>query len=113
MLQYVFTENITYQEYKRFKYNLIDILTALGGLFNSIYLIGFAFTISFSYNLFLSSIIRKVYHFNARFESELKKKKKKNKSGASNNVFDDTNDRGNQSVMTNESSINNGLLDET
>ena len=55
---------------------MIGILTELGGLFNSFYLLGFVFTISFSYNLFLSSIIRAIYHFNARFPEEVKKKKK-------------------------------------
>ena len=33
----------------------------------------------FSYNLMLSSIIRKLYHFKPRFESEVKKNKKKKK----------------------------------
>ena len=70
MLKYILTENVTYEEYQRTKFNLIDILTAVGGLFNSVFLIGFAFTISFSYNLFLSSIIRQVYHFRAKFDVE-------------------------------------------
>lgn len=78
-MRYVFTENTVYREYQRTKFNLIELFTELGGLFNSFYILGFAFTISFSYNLFLSSIIRIVYHFPARFDSELKKKKKKSK----------------------------------
>ena len=76
LVEYVFSESNVFTEYKRTKYNLIDILSELGGLFNSFYLLGFAFTISFSYNLFLSSIIRAIYHFNARFPEELKKSKK-------------------------------------
>ena len=72
----MFSENTVFTEYKRTKYNLIDILSELGGLFNSFYLLGFAFTISFSYNLFLSSIIRASYHFKARYPEELKKSKK-------------------------------------
>ena len=32
-----------------------------------------------SYNLMLSSLIRKLYHFKPRFESEIKKKKDKKK----------------------------------
>lgn len=76
LLEYVFTENTVFTEYKRTKYNLIDILSELGGLFNSFYLLGFAFTVSFSYNLFISSIIRAVYHFSARFPEELKVSKK-------------------------------------
>ena len=82
LFKYSFTEDTVYSEYTRTKYNLLDILTELGGLFSSFFLIGNVFTISFSYNLFLSSIIRVIYHFPARFESELtdkeaKKKKKK------------------------------------
>ena len=38
--KYVFTESLVYYEYQRYKYNLIDILSELGGLFNSIYMIG-------------------------------------------------------------------------
>ena len=56
---------------------MLNILAELGGIFNSFYLIGYAFTISFSYNLMMSSLIRKLYLFNAKFESEKKHKKKK------------------------------------
>ena len=58
---------------------MLNILAELGGIFNSFYLIGFAFTISFSYNLLMSSIIRKLYLFKAKFESEKKKIKKDDK----------------------------------
>ena len=58
---------------------MLNILAELGGIFNSFYLIGFAFTISFSYNLLMSSIIRKLYLFKAKFESEKKKPKKDDK----------------------------------
>jgi len=40
-------------------------------------LAGYLFTMTFSYNLMMSSIIRKLYAFNARFASEITKKKKK------------------------------------
>ena len=83
-----------YSEYTRTKYNLLDILTELGGLFSSFFLIGNIFTISFSYNLFLSSIIRVIYHFPARFESELadKEAKKKKKKSAKKDGYDDSRD---------------------
>ena len=68
---------------------MIGILTELGGLFNSFYLLGFAFTISFSYNLFLSSIIRAIYHFHAKFDEEIKKPKKKGKKGSKKSEKDD------------------------
>ena len=83
--KYVFTESLVYYEYQRYKYNLIDILSELGGLFNSIYLIGFAFTVSFSYNLYLSSIMRNLYHFPAKYKSELASNKKKSKKGGGGN----------------------------
>ena len=70
-------QNVIYTEYTRTKYNLLNILAELGGIFNSFYLIGYAFTISFSYNLMMSSIIRKLYLFKAKFESEKKKPKDK------------------------------------
>ena len=79
LCRYVFSQSLVYQEYQRYKFNLIDILTELGGIFNSIFLIGFAFTISFSYNLYLSSIMRGVYHFPAKFKDEMSKKSKKKK----------------------------------
>ena len=64
-----------YAEYTRAKWNLIDVLTELGGLFNTFFLGGFAFTIAFSYNLMMSSLIRQLYFFRAKFPSELEKEK--------------------------------------
>lgn len=52
----------------------------MGGIYNSLFTIGFLFCAAFSYNLFLSSLIRKLYHFRARFDSELAKDKSKKKS---------------------------------
>ena len=40
-----------------------------------------AFTLLFSYNLMMSSLIRSMYFFKAQFPSELKKDKKKKKGG--------------------------------
>ena len=71
-------------------------MTEIGGLFNSIYLIGFAFTISFSYNLFLSSIIRQVYHFRAKFEEEEKKPKKKKPKNNLTDIQSDSNNDNDQ-----------------
>ena len=58
-------------------YTLVDVLTSLGGLFSSLSVIGASSGKVFGYNLMLSSMIRKLYHFKPRFESEVKKKKKK------------------------------------
>lgn len=66
-------------EFKRSRYNIIDVLSEVGSLYNSVYLGGYIFTMTFSYNLMMSSIIRKLYAFNARFASEIKEEKKKKK----------------------------------
>ena len=76
VLEVKFKQNISYVVYQRTKYNLLGVLSELGGIFNSFYLIGFGFTLMFSYNLMMSSLIRKMYFFKARFDSEIKKKKK-------------------------------------
>ena len=77
LLEYRFLQNVIYTEYTRTKYNVFIVLAELGGIFNSLYLIGYAFTKSFSYNLMMSSLIRKLYLFNAKFPSEKKKQKSK------------------------------------
>jgi hypothetical protein len=70
MLSYVFNEAVTYTEFTRSRYNLIDVLTEVGGIWNSVYLGGYVFTMMFSYNLMMSSIIGKLYSFNTKFASE-------------------------------------------
>jgi hypothetical protein len=79
MLRYILNEASTYIEHKRTRYNIIDVLTEVGSLYNPLYMGGYIFTMTFSYNLMMSSIIRKLYAFNARFASEIKDKKKKKK----------------------------------
>ena len=55
------------------------MLSQLGGIYNSLFTIGFLFSGAFNYNLFLSSIISKLYYFKARFDSEISHKKDKKK----------------------------------
>jgi len=57
------------------------MLTVMGGLFSSLSVIGMSTGKVFGYNLMLSSMIRKLYHFKPRFEAEIKKKKNKKKKG--------------------------------
>lgn len=66
-----------YKKYDRSVYNLLDVLTTIGGLFSSLSVIGASMTKVFGYNLFLSSLIRQLYHFKPRFENEIKAKKEK------------------------------------
>lgn len=68
------------------------MLTDLGGMFSSLSVIGLIFSMTFSYNLLLSSLIRKLYHFKPKFEKEIKKKKKKDLDGPKTYADDDTND---------------------
>ena len=77
MLQVILQQNFVYRQYERTLTSIIDVLTDLGGMFSSLSIIGLVFNMTFSYNLFLSSIIRKLYHFKPFFASEIKKKKKK------------------------------------
>lgn len=94
MLRYVFNEASTYIEYKRARYNIIDVLSEVGSLYNPVQMGGYIFTMTFSYNLMMSSIIRKLYSFNARFESEIKdRKKKKKKKRKENNTEGSTNNQ--------------------
>jgi hypothetical protein len=73
MLSYVFTEASTYVEYKRARYNLVDVLTDVGALYTPIYAGGYMISLTFSYNLMMSSLISKLYGFEARFpEKECK-----------------------------------------
>lgn len=46
------------------------MLAVAGGLYSSVFLIGFAFTILFSYNLMMSSLIRTMYAFRPYFPDE-------------------------------------------
>lgn len=61
-----------------------------GGLYSSVYLIGFAFTVMFSYNLLMSSLIRQLYSFNTKFPQEQTKKKKSKKKGGESSEDDAT-----------------------
>ena len=77
ILNLVLQQNFVYKQYTRNLTSVVDVLTDLGGMFSSLSLIGLAFNLTFSYNLLLSSLIRKLYHFRPRFPSEVKKKKGK------------------------------------
>jgi len=72
LLTFNFLEASTYIEYRRARYNVIDVLSAVGALYSPVYLGGYFFTIIFSYNLYMSSIIDKLYGFKAKFPSEVK-----------------------------------------
>ena len=67
-----------YVNTKREQYNVSALLSYLGGIYSSIYLIGYTFTLAFSYNLMLSSLAKKLYHVNAKFPQERTKNNKKN-----------------------------------
>ena len=81
LAEYSYVQSAVYKQYDRTVYNLLDMLTSLGGLFSSLSVLGMSFGKVFGYNLMLSSMIRKLYHFKPRFEEEVKKKKDKKKKG--------------------------------
>ena len=89
ILEYTLQQNFTYKQYERTLMNLIDVLIDSGGMFSSLSLIGMAFNLTFSYNLLLSSLIRKLYHFKPKFDAEVKKKKKKKDKNAPKTLADE------------------------
>jgi hypothetical protein len=78
-MQYLFQEAYLYTIYQRKYYDIFEVLAVSGGIYSSIYLIGFGFTIAFSYNLMMASLMRSLYAFNAKFPQEIKPKKKSKK----------------------------------
>ena len=67
-------------------FSIFDVFAQIGGIKNSLMAIGLTFCAMFEYNLFLSSMIRQLFHFPAKFDSERKdlmKKKKKGKHSSS------------------------------
>ena len=95
-MEYTLQQNFTYKQYERTLMNLIDVLIDSGGMFSSLSLIGMAFNLTFSYNLLLSSLIRKLYHFKPKFDSEVKKKKKKKDKNAPKTLADEEDHDDNQ-----------------
>jgi len=68
---FTFKESEVYTTYNRSVYSYTLLLTAAGGLWSSLNLIGFGFTTLFSYNLMMSSLVAKLYNFKAKYPDEL------------------------------------------
>ena len=62
-LEYEFIEDVSYSVYTRRVPNVVDVLSFVGSLWASLFLIGNITTLVFSYNLMMSSLIRQLYHF--------------------------------------------------
>lgn len=60
--------------------SIVDVLSFIGGIYKSLTILGFLFCAAFSYNLFMASLIRKLFHFKPKFPNESPKKKNKRKS---------------------------------
>jgi hypothetical protein len=58
LLSYKFLENMTYVEYTRSMQTVLDVLGEVGGIFTSLSGIGLAFTLAFSYNLMMASLMK-------------------------------------------------------
>jgi len=76
MLEYRFVEYPIYTRYSRTYLTIIDVMISIGGTWTSLSAIGLGFNLLFSYNLMMSSLIRRLYYFKAKFPGEIKKKKK-------------------------------------
>lgn len=105
LLQYRFRESMLFIEYSRSYLKLSAVLSSLGGTYSSLYLIGYAFTVLFSYNLMLSSIIRQLYYFKPRFDSEKPNKEKKNKKKKGKSDEDKKNELNRRDSLDNEKLI--------
>lgn len=55
------------------------MLASTGGIYNSMFTIGFMFNAAFSYRLLMSSLIRKLFHFEAKTKDERYRNMKKKK----------------------------------
>lgn len=82
VMEYRFRENNIYISYTRTYYNIFTLLTTVGGMWTSLNGVGLGFNTLFSYNLMMSSIIGKMYNFNAKYPEEREKKKKEKKKKA-------------------------------
>lgn len=80
MIEYDFVASQIYSQYTREILTFQNILSNLGGIFSSLKSVGFMFTAVFSYQLMMSSLIGKLFHFKPRFPQEIKKKKPKKKN---------------------------------
>jgi len=80
LVRFTFLASQTSTFYQRSVYTIIQVFAYVGGVYNSLFTIGFLFCAAFSYNLYLSSLIRQLYHFRARFDSELPKKARAKKA---------------------------------
>ena len=89
-LQYTFKEGNFYSIYIRHYYDIFAVLAVSGGIYSSVYLIGFGFTTLFSYNLLMSSLIRQLYSFAPKYPEEMRSKKKKEKDEVKNKIEDNS-----------------------
>lgn len=75
LINYIFKPSKFNILYERSTYNLFVALGQLGGLQSSLFVGGKLFASVFSYKLMMSSLIGRLFHFRAKFKSEIKRKK--------------------------------------
>jgi hypothetical protein len=63
--------------YERKIFSMVDIFAQIGGIKTTLMLAGLGFCCAFQQTLLQASLIRKLFHFPARFDSERKDLKKK------------------------------------
>jgi hypothetical protein len=70
LVEYTFEEDLIYIDYTRKLKTLLDVLALVGGLFSSFTALGTAVCASICYNLMMSSLISKLYHFKIHYTGE-------------------------------------------
>ena len=74
-MRYNFIASPTTTIYERKVFSIFNIFAVLGGIYKSLTIVGFLFCAAFSYQLLISSLIRKFFHFKPRFKNEFPKPK--------------------------------------
>ena len=74
-MRYTFYASVSNTIFERKVFSIFDVFAAVGGMYKSLTIVGFLFCAAFSYDLLISSLIRKLFHFKPRFEEEFPKVK--------------------------------------
>ena len=70
LMRYTFQASAQNTDYERKAFSVIDVFTIIGGIYKSMTIFGFLCCAAFSYDLFISSLIRQLFHFKPRFKNE-------------------------------------------
>lgn len=80
LIQYDFQPALYNKVYQRQAFTIFDALSRLGGVYSALFTSGLIFTSIFSYKLFMSSLIGRLFHFRPLGKKDTKKLKKRPKT---------------------------------